>query len=150
MFNQERELVYRANKATVYLKNEFFGNVNKIEVRDLEIRKGKYAQYDEAYFFTFIPKRKRKKRGQVVYGKYAFALVLEGQGKELEPADFLSAPKRCETTGLITRKSRYSSFDENYVKEFVAAYLGYEDATGDKATFSVGLDEIAGKINEAA
>lgn len=146
---KDRELVLKLDKATVYLKNEFFGNINKVEVKDLEIKKGKYAQYDEAYFLTFVPKGKRKKRGTVVSGQYAFALVLEGQNHDLTPMSMFGKATRNEETGVTTMMSRYSSFDDNFVTEFAAAFLGYKKNTGTEAKFSVGLDEAIEKLKAA-
>jgi len=149
MVKNERETVMTLGKATVFLKNEFFGNINKVEVKDLEIKKGKYAQYDEAYYLTFVPKGKRKRRGTVVYGRFAFVLVLEGQNKELTPMSMFGAAEEGNTPGVTIKKSRFTAFDDGFVTEFVAAYLGFKKMTGEEAAFSVGANEVIEKINAA-
>ena len=46
-------------KITVYTTSEFFGSVQKYEGTLIDQGRMQYAQYDQAPFVSFIPKKKR-------------------------------------------------------------------------------------------
>lgn len=110
------------NKATIYYQTDFGFGVSKREVKNLEIKEGKYAQYDKALHFRYVPKGKRKLRGFVKTDN-DFVVVLEGWGHP-EPTDGFAKEKESET-GITTQSSRHTCFSPEYIKEFKALIIPY-------------------------
>lgn len=97
---------------TIYTSGAF--GVQKIEGKILDFGTKPYAQYKEAVFVHYIPKGKRKPTGFVV-GYRPYVVILEGIGHP-EPDDAFGPSK--DDGVLITKQTRYSSFDERYSTEF--------------------------------
>ncbi len=109
-------------KITIYSTNSIFGNILKTEGTLVEIGRENYAQYHQAPFVKFIPKRKRTAYiARATYKPYL--LVLEGHGHP-DPDDMMM-PADTFGTGVTTSKSRYRSFDERYETDFDAKIQDY-------------------------
>jgi len=110
-------------KATIYLTGEFFGNVQKVEVRDLKVWIGKYAQHNETVHLQFIPKGKRKARATTITPSHPFGLIFEGWNLGLEPGDPMTPTEVDPVTGVGTRRSLYSGHDPRWRTDFLALVL---------------------------
>lgn len=111
-------------KATLFTRHEMFGNIIKLEVKDLVIETGvKYAQYDNAVKVTFVPKGKRSRRGMMLTYKPDL-IVLEGWGHSIEPDGFMNPVGIVEGPVTVTR-SRYSSHDAGWQRDFEAKLNKY-------------------------
>lgn len=107
----ENELV------TIYVKNGF-GSITKVEGKLVELySRVKYAQYNDAVKFVYIPKRARLKRGNYLSYK-PWILVVAGHGHP-EPASMYDKPERVEgVPGVMVSRSSYSCFDERFGTDF--------------------------------
>lgn len=104
---------------TVYLKSEMFGNIVRVDVREATVETGlRYAQYDNATKVTFLRPRERKARGKWITS-YPFVVIVRREDA-IEPEPLASVEVSNEN-GLHVRKSRYASFDERFVTDFLTA-----------------------------
>ena len=114
---------FKAGKATLYFANELFGNVAKVEVRNVEVIRKRWAQYAGAAVATFRQPRQRKDRQYV--GNYkAYLVVLEGWGHP--NPDGLCGEYKETDSGALVAHSRYSSCSDGYANDFdlrLQAYL---------------------------
>ncbi|MEE8536893.1 MAG: hypothetical protein V3S71_02725 [Acidobacteriota bacterium] len=103
-------------KATIYKKNEFFGYIQKVEVRECTIDRGPYAQYRDAIKVTFIKPRCRKTLG--FWETYRpHLLILDGHGHP-DPADMFDGGEVTRTPNVTAYSAKYSAFDEGYGNDF--------------------------------
>lgn len=103
---------------TIYLRGGM-GNINRIDVRELTVERGvKYAQYNDAVRVTWLEKGKRKKAG--LYLTYAPFLLVVNREDAIEPASIFGATELGSTPGVSVRRSRYSAFDDGWVRDFRA------------------------------
>lgn len=103
-------------KVTIYHKSDLMGNIIKTEARLVEHGTRKYAQYDNAVFVNFVPKRKRKVRGLIATSR-PYVLILEGWGHP-DPDSLFGPAERSETTGVGFARGRYSAFSGGWVADF--------------------------------
>lgn len=97
---------------TMYRTGDFIGNVHRQDCREVEIETCEYAQYKSALQVTFLEKGKRSKRRFVL--TYKPFLVLVPTAQAIEP-DGMMKPN-----GDGSSISRYSSFDEGWIRDFDA------------------------------
>ena len=117
-------------KITVYTKSSLMGNIVKYEGKLIDCGTMKYAQYNNAPFVSFIPKRKRK-GVRLVEGYNPYMLVLKGWGHP-EPNDIMVPVSETETVTVTTTK--YRSFDKQYGIDFnlqINEYLTKQDVLLD-------------------
>jgi hypothetical protein len=108
---------------TIYTTTEFGMGIAKWTGKLVDFGRMKYAQYDSAPFFTFVPKRKRS-AFRFVKASHTYVLILEGVNHP-EPADFYGEAKKSED-GLVTiKESRYTAFDDRYKNEFDSKIENY-------------------------
>ena len=96
-------------KVTIY-SDGIFG-MRKVEAKLVAHGTRKYAQYDNAPYVHFLPKRARKVRG--IQGSYQpYILVLDGWGhpdlNNCKPA------QQCGVSGLIAQAGKYSMCDPRW------------------------------------
>lgn len=102
----------------IYLKNEFMGNIDRYDCREVTITEGvKYAQYERAIRVLFTPKRRR--RVCEVYLTYKPFMVLLAAADAIEP-DSLLTPAVPSGTGAMISQGRYMSFDSRWESDFLA------------------------------
>lgn len=113
-------------KVTIYRAGEFLGNIIKTEARLVDHGRRKYAQYNNAPFVRFIPKRKRKECG-FVKGFKPYFIILEGWGHP----DPDGAWGEIDNSGALPmQQAKYSAFDEGWVRDFeqkLGEYLKSDD-----------------------
>jgi hypothetical protein len=112
----------RARKATLYVSNEVMGNIEKIEVRAVEVVRKPWAQYASAVCYRYREPRQRRWRGYA-QGYKPYLVVLEGWS-HVDP----SAPMEVleESLGMTVSRSRYSFCSDEWIDEFdqiLDAYL---------------------------
>ena len=105
-------------KVTIYLPNEFMGNINQIEARLIEHGYQQYAQYKSVPFVKFIPKRKRNIR-KYIKGFKPYILILNGWGHTAPDAMLI------ETDDPLVSRSKYSSYDSKWQSDFDEAIDKY-------------------------
>lgn len=105
-------------KATIYTTGEFFGNIQKIEVRRGSVEVKPYAQHTDAVHVKFVPKGGRRLRGFVKSYK-PFVMIVKGHGHP-EPAE-LFGKTISEGDGVTVKQGTYAAFDERWVEDFKAA-----------------------------
>ena len=98
----------KQQKVTIYTSGML--GVQKYEGRLVGHGTEQYAQYDNAAYVHFIPKRKRKVR--VVRGTYKpYILVLEGHG---HPDLSTWKMGKSSTPGITVMESKYSACDDRW------------------------------------
>jgi hypothetical protein len=100
-------------KVTIYKPEEFMGEVIKYEGTLIEHGIMEYAQYKEAPFVSFTPKRARSGI-RFVQGRDPFFLIVDGWNNP-DPVSGYLVSKKGECT---IRQSKYSCFDERYRTDF--------------------------------
>lgn len=105
---------------TIYSAGTF--GVEKIEATLVDFGTKPYAQYPSAPFVHYIPKGKRKPVG-FIKGYNPYIVIVEGHN-HIDPADAFTKPKVAES-GLITRQSRFTCFDDRYKTEFDSTLTEY-------------------------
>lgn len=115
-------------KVTLYFSGEMFGNYTKIEASAFDFEITNYAQYPSAVHAVFVPKRSRNARG-MWQTSHPSLVVLEGWGHP-DPAPMMTEAEPCETTGLMTSRSRFSSFDPRWAGEFRGMLAAHVEKTG--------------------
>jgi hypothetical protein len=119
--NKELADVFKDKSVTYYYKSEFGMGINKIEGKLVNIGFEKYAQYNDAFFVTLIPKGKKTAlKFRQTYNP--FAIVIAGLGHP-NPDDTFEVVK--EESDVIVSKSKHSSFSENWILEFNAKMNKY-------------------------
>lgn len=118
------ERVLKVEKITIYTSGGF--GISKYEAKLIEHGHKKYAQYDAAPYVHFIEKGKRTPKG-IVMGYKPFILILKGHGHP-EPADGFIEQDIEGVPGMVTKRSRYSSFDSRYQTDFNALINPYISA----------------------
>lgn len=101
-------------KITVYTTSEFFGSVIKREGYLIEHGRRQYAQYKNAPYVIFTPKRKRSSV-QIVKGYKPYILILKGWNNP-EPDGMFKEGKT--KNGVTIKESRYSCFDDKFKSDF--------------------------------
>lgn len=101
-------------KITVYYTGEFFGSVIKKEGYLVEYGRREYAQYKNAPYVVFIPRRKRKAI-RILKGYKPYILILNGWDNP-EPNGMYGTETKKD--GVIIKKSTYTSFDDRYKSDF--------------------------------
>lgn len=103
---------------TIYTRTEFFGNIQRTDVKELTIQIGvKYAQYDNAIKVRFKEPRQRTLRGFTL--DYKPFLVVVKRTDAFNPPDFLLP---ADENGV--QHSRYSSCDSRWQSDFFALLYG--------------------------
>ena len=103
-------------KVTLFKPNSLMGNIQKIEGTLIDHGFMEWAQYKKAPFVEIRPKRKR--RGfRFVEGYRPYYLILEGWNLDLNP-DSMYGEVQTSEKGIDFQESRYSSFNENWTKDF--------------------------------
>ena len=111
---------FKAKKATLY-HSTGFGNVAKVEVREVEVVRRPYAQDEGAVFATYLRPRKRKLEQYT--GSYKpYLVVLEGWGHP-EPADMFNWS--ISESGALVGTGRHSACSGGYENEFDAQLASY-------------------------
>jgi len=103
-------------KATIYTKSELFGNILKKEVTLLKHGRKQYAQYRDAPFVEFVPKRARIAR-RITETYKPFLLIVEGW-KQPDPDSAYGSST--DHGAYSVSQGRYSSFDDRWVDDFNA------------------------------
>lgn len=112
-------------KVTIYTTSDFGFGVHRTEAHLIEHGRRPYAQYKEAPFAVFTPKRKRKARGYQG-GFKPYLLILEGWDTP-GVGDGFTAPETLEG-GITVRESRYTMCDDRYATDFDAAIDAHIEA----------------------
>lgn len=107
------QLVHR--KATIYMRGEFMDNIHKVEVTQLAILIGKYAQYDGAIGVYFVPRGKRNIRLKIETSNPTYLLVLDGWGHPDPSSPYVTTQK---TPGAIVSTGRYFAHDPRFKTDF--------------------------------
>lgn len=103
--------------ATVYFKSEMFGNIQRLDVKEVTIEDGqKYAQFNDAIKVTYLQPRKRNKSGRWITS-FPFLVVVRREDA-ITPDGLYGAPSI--ENGVEVRRSRYSSFDQGFITDFQA------------------------------
>lgn len=98
-------------KATMYWQGELMPGVKKLEVHLVDVGTGKYAQYDNAPYCVFRPKRARKDR-KLQLSSRPWLVVVEGWGHP--DFDNWQAPQLGNVPGVVVREMKYSFCDERW------------------------------------
>lgn len=120
----------KPNQVTIYSASEFMGNINRYEGTLIEHGAGPYAQYKNAPFVTFVPKKKRN-AVKIRKGYKPFLLILEGTGHPEPPSMFGEAIVTLPVAGEM-KESKYSSFDDRWETDFDAMIDKYIAESGTK------------------
>lgn len=118
----------KAERVTIYLLGEFLSTVQKIECTKWDVRRVKYAQYNDAVRTTFVQKGKRKAY-QKTDGYRPFVLVLEGWG-HLDPESGFTTIQA--GSGVTASQSKYLAHSDGYAKDFNAQIAAHIEKTGAK------------------
>ena len=104
------------NLVTIYVSGAF--GVQKYQGSLVDFGTRKYAQYDSAAYYSYIPKGKRKPLG-CIQGYHPYIVILEGVNHPA-PADPFNAPviSNYDCGDVTCKKTRYGSFDDRYLTEF--------------------------------
>jgi len=109
-------------KITVYYSTEFMGSIAKVEGYLIEHGRRKYAQYDDAPFVKFTPRKKRKPIC-ILKGYKPYLLILKGW----DNVDTQGLYSEGRTEGNVTiREGRYASFDDRFKTDFDAKINNYK------------------------
>jgi hypothetical protein len=93
-------------KVTLYWQSpEWGGAIHKCEAKLVEHGTRRYAQYDAAPYARFIPKRKRKLRELVCFGRDPYLLILDGWDRPEPPSMY--GPAKV-SGGCIVQEGRHS------------------------------------------
>lgn len=114
----------KTGPATLYLVNELFGTIRKVEAREAETWIGPYAQYARAVHCHFTPKGARRRRAIEPEAPSGSLLVLSGWGHPA-PAS-LFGDERETGTGVRVSTARHGAFSSSWRTEFdamISAYL---------------------------
>ena len=105
---------------SIYRSSEFMGNVIRQDCRDITITTGlKYAQYSDATKVEYTPTGKRKRCG--IWLTYRpFMVVLKAEDA-IDPASMFGSSTAEDNHGLTVERSQYSSFDDRWETDFLAA-----------------------------
>ena len=101
-------------KATIFMPGSMFGNWNKVEVNDLVVWSGPYAQHQNALHVQFRAKGKRKTVGRSE-GSHPRLVVYSGWGIDLNPESMFNAPE--QDGPVVVQKGRRSAFDKGWDEE---------------------------------
>lgn len=114
---------FKAEKATLYYQGTF-GSITKLEVREVQVTRRRFAQYPSAVICSFLAPRKRKWQSYTA-SYQPYLVVLEGWG-HFEPG----SPWKNTTVGdgVITQEGRYSCCDERWGTDFDAELAAYLEA----------------------
>lgn len=118
-------------KATLYVRDDLFGTVRRVEVRKLKIEIKPYAQHPEAVWVTFVPKGARKER-QVISSHRHYVVVMEGHGHP-EPNGLFT---RGTQVSDCMRKAQYNGFDARWVGDWINTLTDYVCRTGLRPVFA--------------
>jgi len=105
---------FKDKLVTYYYSSEFGMGINKIEGKLLDIGFEKYAQYDNAFFISLIPKGKKKGlKFRQTYNPYAIVIAGVGHPNPDKTMELVKEDKDAKVS-----KSKHLSFSENWVLEF--------------------------------
>jgi hypothetical protein len=103
-------------KVTVYKTNEFFGNINKIEITLDKHYHDSYAQYKSLLHVVGTPKRKRTK---YVYREQGFKpFLVVAKGWNLPDPDSMWGSSEVKENATI-QSSKYRSHDDGFIIDFL-------------------------------
>jgi hypothetical protein len=108
-------------QVTIYTSNgSIMGNINKREGKLDSFRFGKYAQYPNALFVRYIPKRRRSVYEMTVtpISSSMDVLILEGWGHPNPDGIWDKSTSRSGVAGVTVTEGRYSCFDSGWQKDF--------------------------------
>lgn len=108
---------------TMYYGGSF--GVQKCECKLIDFGTKPYAQYKDAAYVKYVPKGKRKPCGFVLTS-YPFLIIIEGVNHP-NPADSFGPSKTThyDSGSVVTKETRFSSFDERYKTEFDSNFEEY-------------------------
>lgn len=101
-------------KCTLYVRNDYYGNVVKTLCKTIEWHRTFYAQYDHAFKVTYIPKGASKERYQYVYHfEKIWGLIADGY-------DTPEVPVFMNKESQTIEKVRHQPFSPIWIEEFEA------------------------------
>ncbi len=104
----------KLEEITIYSTSDFFGSVVKHQGKLLAHGLRPYAQYQAVPYVDFIPKGKRKAvRIQKSYKPYL--VIVKGYNAPEPLGMYGNSTVR---NGVVTKESKYSSFDDRYKTDF--------------------------------
>lgn len=125
--------------ATIYFSGEMLGTYHRIQVRAFYVETGvQYAQYPNAVALFFIAKSQRTVKAMIQTYRPSL-LILDGWGHP-KPDDMWGPEEVHTATGLVTKRSKYSAFDEGWKKDF-DTMIGAHITAMTAARKSAGLPE---------
>jgi hypothetical protein len=105
---------------TFYRPGEFMGNIIREDCRQLTITAGqKYAQHNDAVKVEYTPKGARKSCSFWLTYK-PFLIVVERK-EAIDPPSMFGELKLGQDPAVTLQTSRYSSFDERWLSDFLEA-----------------------------
>jgi len=116
-------------QSTIYTVGMF--GISKMEVKNLETERKKYAQYENALYVRFIPKGKRKLR-QMVLVPSDYILILDGHNHP-SPDDGFKQEVEGKTPGIMVKASRYTCYSPEYLTDFENMINPYMEANNLQA-----------------
>lgn len=104
----------KKHKVTMYYQSEWLPGIKKIEVHLVDVGARKYAQYDNAPYCRYRPKRARKDR-ELQLAFQPWLVVVEGWGHP----DFENwqAPRPGHVRGVVLQEMKYSMCDERWARD---------------------------------
>jgi hypothetical protein len=105
-------------KVTIYRKGEFMGNIIKTEAHLQSFSFQKWAQYSDALFVFFKPKRKRRMYRHVSTPSMGSSDVLILKGWDNPNPDDLFGASKTSSNGVVIKEGRYRSFDKRWQEDF--------------------------------
>jgi hypothetical protein len=115
---------FQAKKATLYVKNEFLGNVQRVEVREVRVSRQPWAQYKSAVICKYLLPRKRNWRKRTE-SYLPYLVVLEGWGHP-DPASPWTNIQ--QGNGVTTSQGRHSSCSTAWDTDFDGELARYLEA----------------------
>lgn len=118
--NPDSAPVHTFARATLVFKMNMGYGYTTVQARDVEIRTGRYAQYESAVFVSFTPKGARAKRTLV--GTYQPSLIVLAGWEPLAMPD-THGPAEDVGTGVSVQRGRALSCDPMWAREARSAAL---------------------------
>lgn len=119
----DRKLTLHTQQSTMYAQGGY--GMSKVEVREILIETGPYAQYAAAVFVTYIPRGARKPKAFVQ--TYRPDLVVLAGWDHFSPDDPM-LPAQEIGNGVSVSAGRYRSCDPRWASDFGGTLGRYLDA----------------------
>lgn len=114
----------KAKKATIYVQAGMMGNIIKIQVREIEVLRKKWAQYKSAVCARFLLPRKRH-WSSYNEGYHPYLIVLEGWNHPNLDSPWVNVEKKKDCT---TSQARHSFCSDGWSNDFDAKIDAYLEA----------------------